>query len=436
MAFRRTHRKSRRGCSECKRRRVKCDEQQPQCTTCAQRGSECVYPALPFRTWAHGETAHNASGDAPSSASSPAGLTATPPSTGAASSDHGQDPSVSPALETQVHRARQKARARANGASADAAIPASLDMLQLELMAHWCLTAYRTMARNEQTGQVWRALVPQEALQMPFLMHGILGLSALHLARATPARRAVLLTAAETHQAQSLTQFRSNLSCISAENAKAMFAFAAIVAAYAFGYVLVAEDRDKDTRDTRNTRDAKTIYLDKLLRVLMLSRGVDHVLDNAAQQDLFGSNFGPLFKFPTNPRPSLAPHVQAALAQLRSLVTASGDRQVYHKATESLESMAIRGLGGDASLTLASGWAMQLQQDVLDHLKEYQPLALVLLAHYCVFLHMQREHWCLENWGALVLRDIWRMLDDTWKPHVRWCIMEVQLTDLLPLAET
>ncbi|KAH8889950.1 hypothetical protein GQ53DRAFT_868295 [Thozetella sp. PMI_491] len=40
----RRHRKSRNGCSQCRRRRVKCDEGRPCCSSCHQRNELCDYP--------------------------------------------------------------------------------------------------------------------------------------------------------------------------------------------------------------------------------------------------------------------------------------------------------------------------------------------------------------------------------------------------------
>ncbi|KAH8807872.1 hypothetical protein F5884DRAFT_348462 [Xylogone sp. PMI_703] len=42
---RKTHSKSKNGCLRCKKRRVKCDEKKPQCTSCALRSYECIYPS-------------------------------------------------------------------------------------------------------------------------------------------------------------------------------------------------------------------------------------------------------------------------------------------------------------------------------------------------------------------------------------------------------
>ncbi|POR35145.1 Uncharacterized protein TPAR_04676 [Tolypocladium paradoxum] len=41
------HRKSRKGCFNCKRRRVKCSEVRPECHCCRRMGLVCVYPASP-----------------------------------------------------------------------------------------------------------------------------------------------------------------------------------------------------------------------------------------------------------------------------------------------------------------------------------------------------------------------------------------------------
>jgi hypothetical protein len=42
---RKGHTKSRRGCFNCKRRRIKCNERHPQCNHCIKAGLKCEYPA-------------------------------------------------------------------------------------------------------------------------------------------------------------------------------------------------------------------------------------------------------------------------------------------------------------------------------------------------------------------------------------------------------
>lgn len=42
---RKGHTKSRRGCFNCKRRRIKCNERRPECQHCVKAGLQCDYPA-------------------------------------------------------------------------------------------------------------------------------------------------------------------------------------------------------------------------------------------------------------------------------------------------------------------------------------------------------------------------------------------------------
>lgn len=43
---RKPHTKSRNGCIPCKRRKIKCSEERPQCTSCSYRGTDCRYAAI------------------------------------------------------------------------------------------------------------------------------------------------------------------------------------------------------------------------------------------------------------------------------------------------------------------------------------------------------------------------------------------------------
>ncbi|KAI1825148.1 hypothetical protein F4861DRAFT_206612 [Xylaria intraflava] len=45
--FKRPHRKSRAGCKQCKKRKVKCDEARPACKACTLRNEQCVYWNVP-----------------------------------------------------------------------------------------------------------------------------------------------------------------------------------------------------------------------------------------------------------------------------------------------------------------------------------------------------------------------------------------------------
>ena len=75
-------------------------------------------------------------------------------------------------------------------------------------MMQWCTTTYRSVSRNSTVEGIWQGVVPREAMRHPFLMHGILALSALHLASSTSsttgASKEEYLRTAKSHQQQAV----------------------------------------------------------------------------------------------------------------------------------------------------------------------------------------------------------------------------------------
>ncbi|KAI3150015.1 transcriptional regulator family: Fungal Specific TF [Penicillium roqueforti] len=290
MAVRRPHRKSRHGCMECKRRRVKCDETRPICTNCAKRHSECD-TGTPFIVESNRKSGN----------------------------------SKFPGVLSQHD-------------SENAAISAgsALNLNDLELMMQWCNTTFRTLSRNERTDPIWRYIVPEEALLHPFLMHGVLALSSLHLARTGMelTRRASYLNRAVAHQNQALALFRELLGDVKESNAKAMFAFAGIVVIYTFAFPHTPDVQDPCS------------CVDDLYQVLVLARGVQQVI--YAPRDftsfLEDSSFGPILQAEETQGP-IPEDTTAMLKQLREANEVCGARdknhdvQVYEGSIANLEEM-------------------------------------------------------------------------------------------------
>ena len=80
---------------------------------------------------------------------------------------------------------------------------------------------------------LWRDYIPKQALRYTYLMHGLLALSALHLAyvnRDEADVRGRYLTLADKHQGIAVTELRNELSkTLEPESADALFALAAVI---------------------------------------------------------------------------------------------------------------------------------------------------------------------------------------------------------------
>ncbi|KAF7590866.1 hypothetical protein BBP40_002280 [Aspergillus hancockii] len=104
---------------------------------------------------------------------------------------------------------------------------------------------------------------------------------------------------------------------------------------------------------------------------------------------------------------------------------------LYVHAIEALRNLSASTYAQPTSLTLAVGWPIKIKPAYLDHVQMKEPFALVVLAYYCVFLHISGGNWCVGSWGKCVLRDIYHMLGSDWRAHIKWPVEEVFGNDIM-----
>lgn len=252
----------------------------------------------------------------------------------------------------------------------------------------------------------------------PFLMRGILAASAIHLARIRgDHNRPMYNSLAVAHLNRALALFRELLGDINASNAKAMFSFASVVVLYTFGF-----PREPDSSHPWTS-------IDDLYQVLVLIRGIQQVI-NTASTSLFDSDFSPLLQLEER-EPCLPDDARLALEELLEANNTCGAHDEAH-GTEVYEDAVYKTMDAMSmihqdliSISTAGRWAIRLKPEYLGLVRDHAPLALVILSYYCVILHYLRHHWCLDIWGSRVSRAIWSVLDDQWRPLVRWPMMQI-----------
>ncbi|KAJ5229400.1 hypothetical protein N7489_010108 [Penicillium chrysogenum] len=388
MVYRRSHAKSRHGCSNCKQRRVKCGEERPHCTNCVQRKQECVYST---------EGPYFFAGKQRKSKRTRQSSIA----------EQNADPFLASVSATEGHL----------GAAQTSSVVPTLNMEQLELELQWITETHQLLARNEETRKVWEVQVLQEALHAPFLMHGILGLSALHLSRLRDEKsRTKWLSIAISHKNVALSIFSEQLSNIDQSNAKAMMSFAGLVVAFRFGSSLTPGSPDGPS-------------LASLIDIFTLARGVQ-TISSQQQQFLLKSNFAPLFNI-SPPELTWPEDIVDAFRRLEELNVQCGqqfvhhDTAIYERDIAHLRSLSAFTLVEPQSMTLIGGFAIRASKHFLHDLNNGHPFALIVLAHYCGFLHMARENWCVGPWGSIVLQDIQRLLPPDWQHYLEWPVQQV-----------
>lgn len=300
-----------------------------------------------------------------------------------------------------------------DGTNGAAALPAPVvNFRDLELMVQWCTSSYLGLSRDERTQHIWQSTVPREAGSHPCLMHGLLAFSALHLSGLRQGDISeTYLNVAVAHESQALALLRPLLEDINASNANAVFSLSGLITAFAFAFP-----------QAPNLQEALT-PVDDFARVMLLARGMQDVL-NAALHWVRDGELGYLIHL-DDYESGLPPEAAQALGQLRQRNAACSSQdevEIYVHTIDQVEIMMERMHGGCPRASLAPLWCIKVPGKFIGLLTNHEPMALVILAHFCVVLHGLTDTWWLRGWGSGMLRSIWRSLEPGWRESVGWAM--------------
>jgi hypothetical protein len=299
-------------------------------------------------------------------------------------------------------------------------------MRDLELLHHYTTSTYVTLTRGRKEHEkVWQETVPQLALEHEFLMHGILALSALHLAHKRLVDSKQYSTIAANHEGFALPLFRSNASRITRENCTAVFAFSALVVIYAMASLEPSEDR---------------LFVDfgiagKLPKWIQLLHGIYTLLSPAWQWIAEGPMASIMKRLKVKTVSSQPNEVgfNALLLSFASLGSSSSRSEAelctaleyvrgsfwvpfLSDGTFGVESMpCISQIRGPSTFAKLLG--------------ERRPQALIILAHHSVLLRLVGPSWFMDNLVQRVVSYIHENLDEEWKGWISWPLQQIQLGD-------
>ncbi|KUJ13438.1 uncharacterized protein LY89DRAFT_622311 [Mollisia scopiformis] len=393
----RPHRKSRRGCQQCKQAKIKCDEQKPSCGHCSRFQSKCSF------------------------------LTTTPTPFSASDSSL-RSPEASPSTLNQSHDTRCSTASPSAGLITGSGI--ALDVNNLELLHHYTTTTSITLSARPELQQIWQQVVPRLAFAHNFLLHGILAFSALHLAHLQPERKALLYAEASAHHDLGLHMFQTAMTCITPQNCDACFAFSSIIAAYAWA-------SSNETGDLFFS-DLSTSEVN--VEWVSLLRGVHTLLQVAGEWMTNGPMSLMLQDRHIDPELANAvdSEVSAKLIALRQLCFSPGlnvkDAEVLEKTLILLQE--AHGLIASSSIDheidavlVVYGWPIQVPEAFFTMVKEQRPEALVVLAHYSLLLNKVNQLWYMKGMSRRLLKTIHGKLGKEWESWITWPLQ------LLVLAE-
>ena len=380
---RRAHHKSRKGCLECKRRHIKCDERRPSCVNCDTSDRTCAYAVQP------------AARDSPSdwSAGSP-----TPAAAPAQASD---TTSVLAPLESALLPALLQSTCHQD----DGRLFTFQHLLLLHHVENgmvdwlWVREPMRNMARAYING----------ALTSPFVMDQLLAISAQHVCTIHPNLCDQYRGLAADLQRRALAGFKAATEDPSRQSLVSRFLFSSLMIIFAMADLVSSSFHDIDH------------MLSRFVELLHVTRGV-RIVGDGAWLEVYESELGWIFSSFGNfeayddPLPAFLsgaahmlerPGLDTAAVQICS--KAARALGFLQKQLDSPTSWGVHGV---------MAWTNLVDAAYTQLLADRRPEALVILAHYASILHRHRQFWVFGALGENLIAGIARSISPEWLSYI------------------
>ncbi|GIJ91092.1 hypothetical protein Asppvi_010057 [Aspergillus pseudoviridinutans] len=447
MPVQRLLRRSPLQCSQCSELEMECSKTRPQCDGCRRHRLSCRYgnsvPSKPRRPHSGVRAsratpskakASSSSDDSSSSSSSSSYSSPSPP---AQQYPPAASPSTSHSPESNISEVEQDDKSKV--LEAEAGKPSEdLNPEDQCLLDNWCNSTQQSLAHSKSRDHPWQAIIRRETSKHPALRHSTLALSAIELASTSEAgtpQRERHLQAARNHYTQATEKLPNILETPTASGPNAAFSTASILfmcdlassalAGEGSKSVLPSLDNQTPTSQTESPDPSpssspslqKLLDLFDTIRALLPSPETLNKVENGAMKDLF-THGDPYHQLPST--------YTLTILSMKNLNAVSAKKDplhetaVYNDTIANLDnSLEMLTKGGDPT-TIALRWMFRIPARYLDLVREEQPLALIIFAHYCAVLHHLRDRWWMGDLGARLLKEICRLLGPERMGSILW----------------
>ncbi|KAF2802871.1 uncharacterized protein BDZ99DRAFT_176557 [Mytilinidion resinicola] len=437
MPSRRPHHKTRRGCTSCKKRRIKCDEHTPECHNCTKKNLTCSLLTL-----------------VPSSrllsSSSPTPVTPSEAVARRIFVFHRTPESPTPTISTL-----SSLTASFEHCFSDS--PAFFQSKGKELIHHFLTKTSTTLATHSPTQQVWQVAIPQIATAHPYLIHGIIAATSLHLSelhKEVEAKEAFANIAARQMDL-SLSNYRNQLSNITAENCNALFTFSILTTIYQYrifrneSAALLSLATQKDADMPLVAAQLKNVSLGLLMNMRGGAKAVLNPswswISKGPLADLAERKWWPTDRTLRSPRHFEEDHRLHQLKELWMipgqpyknehdvLQTALQDlRDTYALVAQLTDDSTVRAVSCTALGTLRDRgaifkWPIGLSQEFMKLAEQQHPHAFVIIAHWAILLHRNSDLWFLEGVASTFIATTASLLGKGNRSYIEWPIRELGL---------
>jgi hypothetical protein len=290
-------------------------------------------------------------------------------------------------------------------------------------MYHWSTFTYNSIGVGEHMHNVLRFTLPELAFENEFLMSGLLGIASLH-------RQRLLPDAGDTQKQTDLYRFKALSSfrkAVAGVRPDSPDYEAALVMSV---LVVVLCSQDYNSEDGELT----------IVRWVVLYRGLAAIIMLRTYGGIAGTKVFPVFQRQLTELTSV-PVVPTVLMNMLATVDPldSDYEEIPHycKILDALgmlyASLREDGLGSHLSIRVVS-WPSFGSDQYAKLARENRPRALVILAHYLVFVKLVKGIWWIEGIADREIKAISRIVGPNFAPYMEVPLQAAEMTNLDEIA--
>ncbi|KAJ5775287.1 uncharacterized protein N7511_000298 [Penicillium nucicola] len=374
---RRTHKKSRNGCIECKRRHMKCDEQRPVCSNCISSARDCQFVGPVSILHSTRSVSREPASVSPAVLSS---TVATP------DQQPDKDPEYAP-----------------------------VNMLHVELVHNFSTETLKVFHKpNTASSFLSFHDMFQHCREAPYLMNELLSLSSLHLSITRPGQQKFYRDRSTELQNHALSSFNGMSSQITDDNCVPVFLFAGVLGLHMLCETLVCRETDFES------------FLDRFVQYVIVHHGVRVVTGQGRWQLLQNTALKPLFEFGEILPPlesSLGPVCETLINRIQGLGLDDAIFRNYEQTVRALQSIMTIIEDHDLkaySIDALVAWPVLVSRDYIHLVAERKGEALVILAYFGALLDTQRDKWVFCDGGRFLVDSVSHYLGSQWEEWLEW----------------
>lgn len=269
---------------------------------------------------------------------------------------------------------------------------------------------------------VWDLAIRRSCIHHDHVVYSVLSLAAVHLALHSPEHRRFHISEAIQYQNAALAQMAPTTDNITRENCEAVLTSSALLVACSFALPTAISQIQPSYSDP----------IKEISQIMHLVRGATTIFRmgwRAALDDNTSAVLRQSIVYMISQPDPLSPESDSSLNKLalkvKEIIREKQRRKIYLRVIRTLKRNIRRATRWPMAHRIIVALPGNVPSEFIANMQAYEPMALVMLAHWSVELHWAQGFWWVGPWGRRLVELVRSALGSEWLDYIQWPMREV-----------